>query len=423
MSRHKRPPHVVGYVKPGFELVKEVFRSNLDEGLDKGGNFAAYYKGELVVNIWGGYSDVKARRLWNKDTYSCFYSTTKSPCAVVIAHLVDRGLIKYSDKVSKYWPEFAAEGKGEVTLEQLVSNQGGVAAIDEPFTLSLLRDDPEKLSRILANQKPLWKPGTNHGYHPITFALYLDQVVRHVDPKHRSLSQYFHDEISIPFGIEFYIGLPKPLHYKSARITMMKDFDQEDYLQNFKGDINILQKTGNNPSDFRTVRRMNDPDIKELPVGSICGFGTAESMAKFHGILACGGTNNGQRLLSEENIKKFEKIMVGGFDLTFSMDCMWSLGPMVFPVVEGNKPPTYLFGHGGYGGQMALADTKYKVGLAYTTSHLDPTSRAVADADVRWPSLYDALYKCIHKIENVTDKRKTFYLYTDFKDYLTTSKL
>lgn len=72
---------------------------------------------------------------------------------------------------------------------------------------------------------------------------------------------------------------------------------------------------------------------------------------------------------------------------------------------------------------MGLADTTYRVGLAYATSHLDPTSRAGADADRRWPSMYNTLYKCIHQIENVKVPRKTFYLYEDYKKALEGSKL
>lgn len=69
--------------------------------------------------------------------------------------------------------------------------------------MSMILTDPDKLSQILANQKPLWKPGTNHGYHPIMFAIYLDQIVQRADPNGRSLAQYFHDEIAKPFGICF----------------------------------------------------------------------------------------------------------------------------------------------------------------------------------------------------------------------------
>lgn len=421
--RRKQPIYSDGFVKPGFERVLEVFRYNLENDIERGGTFAAYYRGELVVNIWGGYADRKARVKWKRDMMPCFYSTTKSPSAAVIAHLVDRGFLDYSERVCKYWPDFAANGKEDITLETLVTNKAGLSCTEEKFTVALSKDDPEKLGKILANQKPLWKPGANHGYHPITFALYLDQIVRRADPLKRSLSQYFHEEMAVPFGLDFKIGLPYEEQYKAPRIVMMKSFDQQEYIQNFKGDLSILQLTATNPTDFIGVRRMNDPDVRVLPVGSICGHGTAESMAKFHAILGEGGTWQGRQLLSKASVERFQQIKSAGFDLAFSMDGMWSYGMMLFPVKEQGKPMMFMFGHGGYGGQMGLADTTYRVGLAYATSHLDPTSRAGADADKRWPSMYNTLYKCIHQIENVRVPRKTFYLYEDYKKAKDSSKL
>ncbi|OWF44500.1 Beta-lactamase domain-containing protein 2 [Mizuhopecten yessoensis] len=386
MSRAKTKIYVDGFVKPGFEKILQTFKYNLDQGLERGGAFAAYYKGELVANVWGGTADGKSGVFWKKDSLPCFYSTTKSMSAVVIAHLVDRGLLNYAEKVKTYWPEFAQNGKESVSLEQLISNQAGVAACDEKFQMAMVQDNPNKLGEILAKQRPLWKPGTNHGYHPITFALYLDQIVRRVDPKRRSLGLYFKEEIADPFDLEFYIGLPKSLYYRAPRVVMMKKFDVADYIANFKGDLKILEMTSDNPTDFRSVRRMNDPDIRCLPVGSVCGHGTAEAVAKFHGILGNGGVHEGKRMLSTESIRRIQEMKVGGFDLSFSMDGMWSLGTMVFPVFEDGKKMT-MFGHGGYGGQMGLADSHYKVGLAYATNHLDATSRAGADADKRWPSI------------------------------------
>ncbi|XP_061192456.1 beta-lactamase domain-containing protein 2-like [Saccostrea echinata] len=419
----KQPIHIDGFVKPGFEKVLEVFRYNLENDIERGGTFAAYYRGELVVNIWGGYADRKSRVKWKKDLMPCFYSTTKSPSATVIAHLVDRGFLDYSERVCKYWPEFAANGKEDITLETLVTNRAGLSCTEEKFTMAMSKDDPDKLGRILANQKPLWTPGTNHGYHPITFALYLDQIVRRVDPQKRSLSQYFYEEMAVPFDLDFHIGLPYEKQYRAPRIVMMKSFDQEEYIRNFKGDLSILQLTGGNPTDFIGVRRMNDPDIRVLPVGSVCGHGTAESMAKFHAILGEGGVWQGKRLLSQDSVDRFQRIKSGGYDLAFSMDGMWSYGMMIFPVMEQGKPTMFMFGHGGYGGQMGLADTTYRVGLAYATSHLDPTSRPGADADKRWPSMYNALYKCIYQIENIRVPRKTLYLYEDYKKAQSTSKM
>ncbi|KAK3090846.1 hypothetical protein FSP39_015164 [Pinctada imbricata] len=414
-TRRKAPIFVDGFVKQGFEKVKERFRHNLETELEVGGTFSAYYKGELVVNLWGGYADREARRYWSKDTLPCFYSTTKSASAVVIAHLVDRGVLDYKEKVCKYWPDFAVNGKDNVTLETLICNQAGLSITEEKFKMALVQDDPEKLGKILANQKPLWEPGTNHGYHPITFALYLDQIVRRVDPLQRSLAQYFHQEIALPFDIEFYIGVPYELQYRTPRITMLKQFDSEDYIKNFKGDLSILRLTAVNPTDFIGVKRMNDPEIKVLPVGSVCGHGTAQAVAKLHAILANGGTWQGKRLLSEDSIARFQQIKSAGYDLAFSMDGMWSYGTMVFPVKEIGKPTMFLFGHGGYGGQMGLADANYNVGLAYATNYLDPTSRAGADADKRWPSMYNSLYECIRKIENQTAHRRTLYVFEDYK--------
>ncbi|XP_069125557.1 beta-lactamase domain-containing protein 2-like [Argopecten irradians] len=104
MSRAKTKIYVDGFVKPGFEKVLQTFKYNLEQGLERGGSFAAYYKGELVANVWGGTADGKSGVLWKKDSLPCFYSTTKSMSAVVIAHLVDKGLLNYAEKVKTYWP-------------------------------------------------------------------------------------------------------------------------------------------------------------------------------------------------------------------------------------------------------------------------------------------------------------------------------
>ncbi|XP_055954883.1 beta-lactamase domain-containing protein 2 [Patella vulgata] len=328
-----------GFVKPGFEEVKEIFRENLATGLEKGGSFAAYYQGELVVNIWGGEADPLCKRQWKKDTVSCFYSTTKSLSSVVIAHLVDKGCLNYEDVICKHWPEFAQNGKENITLEQFVSNKAGLPGCETPFDLAWLKDNPRKLGHILAEQKPLWLPGKYHGYHPYTFALYLDQIVRRVDPKFRSLSKYFEEEIAQPFGLDLYIGLPKPLQYRCARIAAVNSYVQykESMLDTFKGDIRVSEITQKNPRDWKHINTMNDTDFMDIPCGSTHGFGTAVAMAKFHSILADGGSLNGKRLLSESLIQRFQKPLSWGIDLTYGMEDIYSLGATVIPALEANK--------------------------------------------------------------------------------------
>ncbi|KAK3594146.1 hypothetical protein CHS0354_040922 [Potamilus streckersoni] len=403
-----------GFVKPGFEHVLETFRSNLSSGLEKGGSFAAYYRGQLVVHIWGGYCDFDSRRPWKKDTLSCFFSSTKAICAFVIAHLVDRGHLDYSEKVSKYWPEFAQNGKENITLEQLVSLQAGLVTLDD-YKLSEIRDDPKGLEKKLAAQKPFWNPGEAFGYHPLTFALYLDQVVSHADPKHRNIAQYFKEEMANPFDIEFYIGLPKHLHYRAARVVLTRKMDLEQLAKHFKGDLNLFMETAKNPKDFHDVRRINDPDCAELPVGSSHGFGGADAMAKLCGILANGGEHEGKLLLSRELIRKFEKPIVKGYDINYGLDHWWSLGTTLFGVKEGNEPVKFIFGHGGFGGQWVGVDTHYKVGYAYTTGFCDAAASYNGIADQRLDSLYHTIYDCIRRIENVILPRINYFLYSQYE--------
>ncbi|XP_045177366.2 beta-lactamase domain-containing protein 2-like isoform X2 [Mercenaria mercenaria] len=418
---------VNGFTAPGFEKVADTFRANLKSGLDKGSSFAIYYQGRPVVNLWGGYSDMDCRRVWKEDTLSTFFSSTKAVAAIVIAHLVDRGLLDYKRPVSKYWPDFAQNGKEAVTLEQLISNQAGLITLEEPYWLAELKHDPIKLGKKLAAQKPFWTPGEKHGYHPLTFGLYLDQIVRHADPKQRSLSDYFKEEIAQPFDIELYIGLPKPLYHRATRVIMARPADQAELLKKFKGDLNLLMQTANNPQDFKTTLKVNDPDNRELPIPSTHGHATAISMAKLFGIVGNGGVHNGKRLLSQEAINRFTQPLVAGIDASFGIDAAWSVGTHLITMVTGDQRPNHIFGHGGYGGQYAAADIKHKIGFAYTTPFLDPFSSYSDNGDERMYSLVHAMYDCIFQIENIKEERILFQHHSQYEKYLqqnqTASKL
>ncbi|XP_060567845.1 beta-lactamase domain-containing protein 2-like isoform X2 [Ruditapes philippinarum] len=408
---------VNGFTAPGFEKVAETFRANLKSGLDKGSSFAVYYRGVPVVNLWGGYSDISCRRLWKEDTLSTFFSSTKAVAALVIAHLVDRGLLDYKKPVCTYWPDFAQNGKKDVTLEQLISNQAGLITLEEPFWLADI-NNPVKLGKKLAAQKPFWTPGEKHGYHPLTFGLYLDQIVRHADPKQRSLSDYFKEEIAQPFDIELYIGLPKHLYHRATRVNMARPPDQAEMLKKFKGDISLLMQTANNPQDFKTTLKINDPDNRELPIPSTHGHATAANMAKLFGIVGNGGVHNGRSLLSQAAINRFTNPLVAGIDVSFGIDAAWSVGTHLITMVTGNQSPNHIFGHGGYGGQYAAADIKHKIGFAYTTPFLDPFSSYSDNGDERMYSLIHALYDCVFQIENIKEERIIFQQHSQYQKYL-----
>ncbi|XP_071851272.1 beta-lactamase domain-containing protein 2-like [Apostichopus japonicus] len=121
-------PEIFGTVAPGFEEVRDVFRQNYEEGWDKrdaGSAFSVYKDGEKVVDLWAGYADAEAKRLWREDTMTVIFSTTKGLTAVCLAMLSDRGLLDFKKTVAHYWPEFAQNGKERITVEQLLEHELG----------------------------------------------------------------------------------------------------------------------------------------------------------------------------------------------------------------------------------------------------------------------------------------------------------
>ncbi|MGZ6696944.1 MAG: serine hydrolase domain-containing protein, partial [Solirubrobacteraceae bacterium] len=196
-----------GWIAPGFEEVRAEFDRNFSERGEIGAAVAAYWRGGKVVDLWGGRRTPTGEEPWNEDTMVVVNSTTKGLAAMTLAVASSRGWIDYDTPVAEYWPEFAQNGKGAVTVRQLLSHEAGLVWIDQPLRVEDLRD-LDSVSRALARQKPAWEPGTRHGYHAMTIGLYMQELIRHVDPAHRTLGRFFAEEIARPLQIEFYIGLP-----------------------------------------------------------------------------------------------------------------------------------------------------------------------------------------------------------------------
>ena len=200
-------PHPGGLVAPGFEEVRVEFDRNFAERGEIGAAVAAYWRGEKVVDLWGGRRTPTGDEPWNEDTMVVVNSTTKGLAAMTIAVANSRGWIDYDAPVAEYWPEFAQNGKGGDHRASAAQSRSGAGLDRRAAALRELRD-LDRVSAVLARQKPAWEPGTRHGYHAMTIGLYMQELIRHVDPGHRTLGRFFQDEIAKPLDIEFYIGLP-----------------------------------------------------------------------------------------------------------------------------------------------------------------------------------------------------------------------
>ena len=301
---------IQGYAKPEFEEVRKEFTKNFQTRGEIGAACAVYYKKQNVVDLWGGSRDQKGLAPWEENTLVTVASTTKGLAGIAIAAAHSRGLIDFDEKVATYWPEFAQNDKGNVTVRQLLSHQAGLCALDKPLTMTDT-EDFDKRAQIVASQKPLWNPGTRHGYHAVTLGWYESELIRRVDPRHRSLGVFFQDEICRPLDLEFYIGLPKEI--PDLRIADIRTFGLSEIILGLKkmplstaisflNPWSITTKAFSFPRPEGSNEQQKRRKFLSFEGPGINGVGQVRSIAKAYGALATGGGEIGLRKETIENL-------------------------------------------------------------------------------------------------------------------------
>jgi CubicO group peptidase (beta-lactamase class C family) len=327
---------ISGYVKEGFEKVKTTFEENFAKRKEVGASCCVYYKGEKVVDLWGGYRDKAKKQYWEEDTISIVFSSTKGISSMAFALLHSKGLVDYDEKVSTYWPAFAHNGKENITIRQLLAHQAGLFTNDKKLKYEVLTDE-DVLADCLAKQKPYWNPGDKKGYHAWTIAMYQNEICKRVDPLKKSLHRFFKDEIADALNIDFHIGLPKEI--PQHRIAQLIPFlPQEAFTgkQNtdlgriMKGILNPFShfyKSLLNPPHALNLNNFNNRKYVEIPNGSAHGFGNARSIAQTYNEFATGGKNLHIR---QETLTALEAAPIhpkhGKNDLVLNVDIPFSLG-------------------------------------------------------------------------------------------------
>ncbi|MBK8672295.1 MAG: beta-lactamase family protein [Bacteroidetes bacterium] len=279
-----------------------------------GAAFNVKYNGKTVVDLWGGFRDKNRTKIWEKDTMVIVFSTTKGISSLAFSLLHSWGLLDYDEKVATYWPEFAKNGKKEITIRQLLAHQAGLLCTDMALTPMILRDE-KLLSKILADQKPFWEPGKFQGYHAWTIALYQNEILKRIDPKGRSLSVFFREELGEKLGLDIHIGLPNS--FNKNRIADLVPFNLYDIFLSGNMDKNMeLLKDALNPKAKLFFARsllnlpfsidpnnFNKDEIRRLPIGSGCGFTSARDLTTLYHEFAMGGKNLG---ITKHTIDEFQ---------------------------------------------------------------------------------------------------------------------
>jgi CubicO group peptidase (beta-lactamase class C family) len=387
-------PAVEGCVSRGFEAVREAFAENFARRGELGGACCAYHHGEKVVDLWGGVRNKQTGEPWERETMVVVHSATKGLAAMTLALAHSRGWLDYEERVATYWPEFAQHGKEKITVRQLLAHQAGLFAFDEPVDRSVVAN-LDRLAVVLARQKPAWEPGTRQAYHALTLGFYEAELMRRVDPRHRSLGQFFHDEIASPLGEDVYIRVPEEIPNARlailsppSRLRMLTGFPLRFMLETMNRHSNIYRALVTNPGfavylDEQRVYARNF----EVPSGG--GVGTARGIAHAYASFAAGGRELGLRqetldLLAAPAIRPTR----GFYDECMKADgIQFSLGFMKStPTWRFGGPRS--FGSPGSGGSLGFADPEVGVGYAYVTSQ----AGTALTGDPRDVALREALY-------------------------------
>jgi CubicO group peptidase (beta-lactamase class C family) len=390
---------ISGHVAPGFEEVREQFRVNFADRGELGAAVAAYVNGEKVVDLWGGYRDASRQDRWEEDTLVLVYSTSKGMAGLAVALAHSRGLIDYDALVADYWPEFAQNGKAAITVRQLLAHQAGLSGLDVRLNSRTLAD-LDHVADALARQKPAWKPGTRQGYHALTIGWYESELIRRVDPGHRSLGRFFADEVAEPLGLEFYIGLPESV--APERVASIQGSSIASMLSHVRTMptgmmASFLRRGSHTYRAFTNPRTRGPADLDqpkyravEIPAGN--GIGQVRSIARAYSDLSQGGPDLGLTERTFEEITAPPRPPSGNpRDLVLWVPAAYSLG-FVRPTGD------FLFGlgerslgHPGAGGSFGFADPEAQVGFAYAPNRLGHHLRD----DPREKALRDALYRCL----------------------------
>jgi len=333
----------------------------IDGGRDYGMQLAVYYKGELVVNAWAGVADTETRKPVTENTLFPVFSVTKGITATMIHILADRGALRYDQKVCEFWPEFARNGKKDITIRHTLSHTAGIPQM--PYNLG--RSDLNDWSRmcdIIAESEPLWAPGGPAVYHALTYGWILGRVIELAGAK--PFAKFLKDEICDPPGIRnLYIGIPEDAAPSLSIATLYEPGFNADALNT---GVKTVPKCCNPMCDW-----INERDTLKACIPAGNGTMNAMSLARHYASLLPGGVD-GVRLLSDDTINAAVQAtsIEGSPEPTNVFGLGYSLG--FKGSMYGSRPT--LFGHGGYGGSVGFADLEHDFALGLTKNYFHANS-------------------------------------------------
>jgi CubicO group peptidase (beta-lactamase class C family) len=356
---------ISGQCDAPFGAVKDAFAANFVEHGDVGASVALVRDGELVVDLWGGHLDVERTTPWQRDTIINVWSTTKTMSCLSLLVLASRGLVDVDAPVARYWPDFAAAGKGDVLVRHLLSHTAGLAGWDvrlEPTDLY----DWDRVTALLAEQASWWEPGSKSGYHAVSQGNLVGEIVRRVDG--RSVGQFFAQEIAEPLGADFHIGTGPEHDHRVAKVIPVPPLVFGSAAGTAVPDRNSIPYRAANP---RLVAEQSwDIAWRRAEIPAAGGHGNARSVAIAQSVVSTGGSVGGVSLLTPAVIERIFDVQAAGRDLVLGIGVTFGVGYGLNSPRNPISPNPHVCYWGGWGGSLVVNDVDAGFTLAYVMNRM-----------------------------------------------------
>ncbi|MFE7074402.1 serine hydrolase domain-containing protein [Streptomyces sp. NPDC057620] len=378
---------VNGSVAEGFEPVEGAFVRNFETLGDRGAAVAVYRDGHKVVDLWAGTKDIDGAEPWARDTAQIVRSATKGVAAAALLLLHQRGLLDLDAPVGEYWPGFKAAGKERVLVRHVLSHRAGLPVLDHPLTPEESLD-PLRGAEAVARQAPVWEPGTDHGYHALTYGWLTGELLRRVTGD--GIGDWIAREIADPVGADLWVGLPEREAARVGRVGRIETAagdgglrarPKQSVVQAYEDPDSLTRRAFAAITPFPD---QNDPAYRAAALPATNGIATADGLARFYASLI-GEVDGGARLFTPATLAAARTEESAGPDRVLVINTSFGLGYMLHGSASPFLSPGS-FGHPGRGGSLGFADPDSGTAFAYVTNGFrktvtaDPRAQALVRA-------------------------------------------
>ena len=370
-----------------FAAVREAFEYNFAEHNEIGGAVNITVAGRTVVDLWGGFATPAKDVAWQDHQLVNAFSVGKGVTAVIAAQCVARGDFAYDSPVTRFWPEFGAQGKEQLTVRDLLGHRGGIPAIRQRLPPGAMFDWA-LMTAALASERPWWQPGTAHGYHVNTFGFLVGEVIRRATGL--TIGQLIQRDIASPLAADIYLGAPEHLHSRMAEFEWPGGPPSEDVPDGMDEAQQMQFNTYSNPSGLSGAGVVNSAQWRSAEMPSTNMHASARGVSTLYTALALGGTLNRIQVLPSDVLAQASTEVSHGEDQVLARTSRFAHGFQI-PIPErGFGPHAESFGHYGAGGSVGFADPVSQVGFGYVMNQMGPRWQ-----NPRNRALIDALYSCL----------------------------